>query len=92
VGERKWELDSLCYPIRLAHGYWQATGDTSPFDAQWKEAAWTIVRTMRVQQRKEDKGPYSFERVSAIPTETCALGGFGNPARPVGIIFSMFRP
>ena len=41
VGERKWELDSLCYPIRLAHGYWQATGDTSPFDAQWKEAAWT---------------------------------------------------
>ncbi|MGA7316911.1 MAG: glycoside hydrolase family 125 protein [Silvibacterium sp.] len=92
VGERKWELDSLCYPIRLAHGYWQATGDTSPFDAQWKEAAWTIVRTMRVQQRKEGKGPYSFERVSAIPTETCALGGFGNPARPVGMIFSMFRP
>jgi meiotically up-regulated gene 157 (Mug157) protein len=92
VSERKWELDSLCYPIRLAHGYWQATGDTSPFDAQWKEAAWTIVRTMRVQQRKEGKGPYSFERVSAIPTETCALGGFGNPARPVGMIFSMFRP
>ena len=92
VGERKWELDSLCYPIRLAHGYWQATGDTSPFDAQWKEAAWTIVRTMRVQQRKEGKGPYSFERMSTIPTETCALGGFGNPARPVGMIFSMFRP
>ena len=92
VGERKWELDSLCYPIRLANGYWQATGDTSPFDAQWKEAAWTIVRTMRVQQRKDGKGPYSFERVSAIPTETCALGGFGNPARPVGMIFSMFRP
>ena len=92
VGERKWELDSLCYPIRLAHGYWQATGDTNPFDAQWKEAAWTIVRTMRVQQRKDGKGPYSFERVSAIPTETCALGGFGNPAHPVGMIFSMFRP
>jgi hypothetical protein len=92
VAERKWELDSLCYPIRLAHGYWKATGDTAPFDAQWKEAAWTIVRTMRAQQRKEGKGPYSFERVSNVPTETCALGGFGNPARPVGMIFSMFRP
>jgi hypothetical protein len=92
VGERKWEVDSLCYPIRLAHGYWRETGDTRPFDAQWKEAAWTIVRTFRVQQRKTEPGPYSFERTSAAPTETCALGGWGNPARPVGLIFSMFRP
>ncbi len=92
VGERKWEVDSLCYPIRLAHGYWRETGDTRPFDAQWKEAAWTIVRTFRAQQRKTGPGPYSFERESAVPTETCALGGFGNPARPVGMIFSMFRP
>ena len=92
VGERKWEVDSLCYPIRLAHGYWQQTGDSKPFDAQWKEAAWSIVRTFRAQQRKQGLGPYSFERTSAAPTDTCALGGFGNPARPVGMIFSMFRP
>ena len=25
--ERKWEIDSLCYPIRLAYHYWQVTGD-----------------------------------------------------------------
>ena len=31
--ERKWEIDSLCYAVRLAHGYWKATGDTSCFDA-----------------------------------------------------------
>jgi uncharacterized protein len=60
VGERKWEVDSLCYPIRLAHGYWQQTGDTTPFDAQWKEAAWTIVRTFRTQQRKQGPGPILF--------------------------------
>jgi meiotically up-regulated gene 157 (Mug157) protein len=92
VGERKWEVDSLCYTIRLAHGYWQATGDTKPFDAQWKQAAWTIVRTFRAQQRKQNPGPYSFQRESAIPTDTCPLGGWGNPALPVGMIFSMFRP
>ncbi len=92
VGERKWEIDSLCYTIRLAHGYWKATGDTRPFDAQWKQAAWTIVKTFRAQQRKEGPGPYSFARDSAIPYDTVALGGFGNPARPVGMIFSMFRP
>jgi len=92
VAERKWEVDSLCYPIRLAHGYWQATGDTKPFDAQWKEAAWTIVRTFRVQQRKHDRGPYSFQRSTAAPSDTVPLSGFGNPARPVGMIYSMFRP
>ena len=92
VGERKWEVDSLCYPIRLAYGYWQQTGDTGPFDAQWKEAAWTIVRTFRTQQRKHDRGPYSFQRLSDTPTDTLALSGFGSPAIPVGMIFSMFRP
>jgi len=92
VGERKWEIDSLCYPIRLAHGYWQATGDTRPFDAQWKEAAWTIVRTFRTQQRKHDHGPYSFQRAANAPSDSVPLDGFGNPARSVGMIFSMFRP
>jgi uncharacterized protein len=92
VGERKWEVDSLCYPLRLAYGYWQQTGDTGPFDAQWKEAAWTIVRTFRTQQRKQGRGPYSFQRLSDTPTDTLALDGFGNPAIPVGMIFSMFRP
>ncbi len=92
VGERKWEVDSLCYPIRLAYGYWQQTGDTGPFDAQWKEAAWTIVRTFRAQQRKQGHGPYSFQREAESSTDTLPLGGFGNPALPVGMIFSMFRP
>ena len=92
VGERKWEVDSLCYPLRLAYGYWRATRDTRPFDAQWKEAAWTIVRTFRAQQRKEERGPYSFQRSSAVPSDTLPLGGFGNPARAMGMIFSMFRP
>lgn len=92
VGERKWEVDSLCYTLRLAHGYWKATGDISPFDSQWKESARTIVRTFREQQRKSGPGPYSFQRASVIPTETLALKGFGNPGHPVGMIFSMFRP
>ncbi len=92
VGERKWEVDSLCYPIRLAHGYWKATGDSTPFDSQWQGAMSLVVQTFRQQQRKHDPGPYRFQRQTLSPTETLALGGFGNPARPVGMIFSMFRP
>jgi uncharacterized protein len=92
VGERKWEVDSLCYTIRLAYGYWKATGSTTPLDYQWREAAHRIVNTFRQQQRKHDLGPYHFQRSSPVPTDTVPLHGYGNPARPVGLIYSMFRP
>jgi meiotically up-regulated gene 157 (Mug157) protein len=92
VGERKYELDSLCYPIRLAHGYWKQTGDEGPFDTRWQQAMRLVVTTMRVQQRNKGLGPYQFQRASPIPTETMAAGGFGNPANPVGMIVSGFRP
>ncbi|MBT9330394.1 glycoside hydrolase family 125 protein [Paracidobacterium acidisoli] len=92
VGERKWELDSLCYPIRLAHGYWKRTGDTRPFDAAWQQAMRLVVSTMRVQQRKQGDGPYHFQRSSEIATETLPASGYGNPVRPVGLIASGFRP
>lgn len=92
VAERKWEVDSLCYVVRLAHGYWKATGDTGPFDSQWRAAARKIVQTFREQQRLHGPGPYSFTRTTSNPYDTVAEGGLGNPARPVGMIFSMFRP
>ena len=92
VGERKYELDSLCYPIRLAWGYWKQTGDTKPFDAAWLDAMRLVVKTMREQQRKDGLGPYHFQRLSPSPTETLPNGGYGNPVNPVGLIASGFRP
>jgi hypothetical protein len=91
VAERKWEVDSLCYPIRLAYSYWRESGDTAPFDATWHEAARAIVRTFREQQRKDGPGPYRFQRSANQPTETL-LGGYGAPTRKVGLIHSGFRP
>lgn len=92
VAERKWEVDSLCYCVRLAHGYWKATGDVAAFDKEWVRAMRLIVATFKEQQRKNGLGPYYFRRRTEVPTDTQALGGYGNPARPVGMIFSMFRP
>ncbi len=90
--ERKWEVDSLCYPIRLAHGYWKATGDTAPFDTRWREAMGLVLRTFREQQRKRVPGPYKFQRVTGWQTDTVAGAGYGNPIRPNGLIVSIFRP
>lgn len=92
VAERKWEVDSLCYVLRLAHGYWRATGNTAVFDAEWKAAAWQIVDTFKAQQRMDGNGPYYFQRKAESPYDTLGLHGYGNPARPVGMIYSMFRP
>ena len=90
--ERKWEIDSLCYPIRLAYNYWKLTNDTTPFDAQWKAAIQATLKTFKEQQRKTDKGPYTFQRTTAWATDGVPLGGYGYPVKPVGLICSMFRP
>jgi meiotically up-regulated gene 157 (Mug157) protein len=90
--ERKWEIDSLCYPVRLAHGYWKQTGDGSIFDAAWRQAAALIVRTFREQQRLHGPGPYRFQRVTAVPGDSLPQNGYGNPTRPCGLIHSGFRP
>ncbi len=92
VHERKWEVDSLCYPIRLAHGYWKASGDTAPFDAAWRDAILRTLQTFVEQQRKTGNGPYRFQRRTEVQTDTVAGGGYGNPVKPVGLICSIFRP
>ena len=92
IHERKWEIDSLCYPIRLAHGYWKVTGDTSPFDDVWADAMRLVVKTFKEQQRVDSKGPYSFMRKTENATDTQPMGGYGYPVRPNGLICSAFRP
>jgi uncharacterized protein len=92
IHERKWEIDSLCYPIRLAYHYWKITGDKSPFDAQWKKAVQSTLKVFKEQQRKENKGPYTFQRTTAWATDGVPLGGYGYPVKPVGLICSIFRP
>ena len=92
IHERKWEIDSLCYPIRLAYHYWKYTGDTTVFDADWVYSIELTVQTFKEQQRKEDNGPYSFQRTTAWATDGVPLAGYGYPVKPVGLICSMFRP
>ena len=92
IHERKWEIDSLCYPIRLAHGYWETTEDVSPFDADWLAAMQRVLQTFKEQQRKDGQGPYTFQRRSEFATDTVPMKGYGYPTKKVGLIHSMFRP
>ena len=92
IHERKWEIDSLCYPIRLAYRYWKLTGDINPFDLEWKKAIELTLKTFKEQQRKGGDGPYSFQRKTAWATDGVPMKGFGYPVKPVGLICSSFRP
>lgn len=92
VHERKWEIDSLCYPIRLAYHYWKKTGDKQPFDTEWKNSILAILKVFKEQQRKTGLGPYHFQRETLHPTDTQPMHGYGFPVNPVGLICSAFRP
>lgn len=92
VHERKWEIDSLCYPIRLAYAYWKITKDTSSFDENWEKSIKLIYETFKQQQKKESRGPYSFQKKTSSATDTRASHGYGYPVNPTGLICSAFRP
>ena len=92
VYERKWEIDSHCYPIRLAYEYWKTTGNTDVFGETWIRAIENVLKTMKEQQRKENPGEYFFLRITDRQLDTKNNRGWGNPVKPVGLIASSFRP
>ena len=92
VFERKWEIDSHCYPIRLAYEYWKVSSDASVFDDTWVEAMTKILAVLKDQQRKDGPGRYRFLRVTDRQLDTKCVVGRGNPVKPVGLIASAFRP
>ncbi|MEF2277222.1 glycoside hydrolase family 125 protein [Deinococcus sp. YIM 134068] len=93
VWERKFELDSLCYPLRLAHRFWRGTGDAGPLRGDFEAAARTIVDVMRTEQDHEARSGYTFFRPGDVsPTDNLPNGGRGHPVARTGMVWSAFRP
>jgi meiotically up-regulated gene 157 (Mug157) protein len=93
VWERKFELDSLCYPVRLAYRLWR-TGTTAHLDAATQAMFGSIVDVMTTEQRHETDSPYRFQRHGEHlpPTETLVRDGRGAPTAQTGMVWSGFRP
>ena len=98
IHERKYEIDSSCYPIRLAYHYWKTTGDITVFGDEWLKAIDNILTVFREQQHQlpsrtgGDGGGYSFRRTTDRQFDTVGWDGKGHPVKPVGLIASAFRP
>ncbi|MFC4303798.1 glycoside hydrolase family 125 protein [Cohnella boryungensis] len=92
VWERKYEIDSLCYPLQLAYLYWKATGNTGLFDDSFRAAVKTIIALWRTEQRHAEQSPYRFARIDCPPSDTLRNNRMGMPVNYTGMTWSGFRP
>lgn len=77
VWERKFEVDSLCYPVQLAYLLWKNTGCTSQFDAHFFKGVEKIFQVFRREQFHEEKSLYRFCRKSHLFKDTLSREGKG---------------
>ena len=94
VWERKYEVDSLCYPIQLAYALWKVTGRTAHLTSDFRRAVSSILALWRCEQDHEASSPYRFERLT-FPfdtRETLPREGKGSPVAVTGMTWSGFRP
>lgn len=92
VWEQKYEVDSLAFPVQLAHQLWRQSGRTDFFTKAAHQALSTVVALWRTEQNHRELSPYRFERDSPLPSETLADGGLGSPVAVTGMTWSGFRP
>lgn len=91
VWERKYETDSLCYPIQLAWLLYANTGRVDQFNAGFVKGVERILGVLRTEQNHANS-PYFFTRERDLPTESLTYGGRGTPTGRTGMTWSGFRP
>jgi meiotically up-regulated gene 157 (Mug157) protein len=84
VAERKFEMDSLLYPIWFAYLYWKTTGDRSVFTPDVQNAFRTAVATLRTEQHHGTRSHYRHPEL--------ANGGKGTKVAYTGLVWTGFRP
>jgi hypothetical protein len=92
IWERKYEIDSLCYPIQLSYLLWRNTGLTAQFNETFRQAVDLILEVWKREQHHETKSSYRFQRFNCVPTDTLARDGKGAETSYTGMTWSGFRP
>lgn len=92
IWERKYEIDSLCYPVQLIYLYWKETEETKIFNEEIKKCFYNIIELWKKEQ-KHELSQYSFERTECyLPSDTLPEHGRGTAVGYTGMTWSGFRP
>ena len=91
VFERKYEIDSLIYPLWLLNKYYGYTKDDSVFNDLFFETYNVILNTLIDEQDYFNKSPYSFIRPDD-PDDSLLNEGKGPDYKYTGLVRSAFRP
>lgn len=91
IWERKYEIDSLCYPVQLSYLLYKETGRTDQFNQTFKDAVEKILVLWKIEQNHENS-PYLFERDTWREEDTLVNEGKGSPIKVTGMTWSGFRP
>ena len=89
VWERKFELDSLCYPLWLLTRYYERTGDKTCMDSLFLQAFDKVVEIFQTEQNHAEKSAYYHEMVTHTQDYWC---GRGTPVSNGGLVWSGYRP
>lgn len=89
VWERKFELDSLCYPLWLLLQYYEKTGDHSCMDDLFFKAFDKIIEVFQIEQDHAEKSAYYHEITGCAKKHWC---GHGTPVSGGGLVWSGYRP
>ena len=92
VWERKYEIDSLCFPVRLIYKYWKKSNDSSFFNNEIRKVFYRIIDLWKIEQNHFESSDYSFQRLNCSPTDTLTNKGLGDPVSYTGMTWSGFRP
>ncbi len=81
VYARKYEIDSLCYPLRLCYRHWKATGERLVIDEYLEKAMKQILQVCRTEQHHGEQSNYRVTRTDCPYQDTLHNDGMGNPVR-----------
>lgn len=79
-----YELDSLCYHIRLSYSWWKYSQRTNVFNQQWLTAISIIIQVMIIEQHHSEISPYRYTELENQHQ--------GTKVAYTGMTWSGFRP
>ncbi|CAF2027781.1 unnamed protein product [Rotaria magnacalcarata] len=84
VAMHNYELDSLCYHVRLSYFWWKRSQRTNVFNHQWLKAISIIIQIMTVEQHHSEVSLYRYAELDNNHQ--------GSKVAYTGMTWSAFRP